>query len=240
MHQTDLAASIMDLWSVIKADLTIADLIRPAEGFGPHCTIPADFGCLVAGRDPVAVDATVCRMIGLDVSQVGYFKAARERRMGESDARRIEVRGKQIEEVFKNLWLPYLGGLDRWPEYDIQPQGACSSCQGLLAYTMEKLRALGQYDKNKGISILVGPKKSLPKRAHEEIILFGDCLKKWKGQGIYIPGCPPRERDPSWSIINRSDAENLNAGARNKASEEEDARIINEYAMSLRNGAPKK
>ena len=34
MHQTDLAASIMDLWSVIKADLTIADLIR-AEGFGP-------------------------------------------------------------------------------------------------------------------------------------------------------------------------------------------------------------
>jgi len=234
MHQTDLAASVMDLWSVIKADLTIADLMRPAEGFGPHCTIPAEFGCLVAGKDPVAVDATVCRMIGLDISKVGYFKAARERRMGESDAKKIEVRGKQIEEVFKNLWLPYLGGLDRWPEYDIQPQGACSSCQGLLAYTMEKLRALGQYDKNKGISILVGPKKSLPKRPHEEIILFGDCLKKWKGQGIYIPGCPPRERDPSWSIINRSDAENLQAGARNRQTEEEEARIINEYAMSLR------
>ncbi|UCE98310.1 MAG: DUF362 domain-containing protein, partial [Dehalococcoidia bacterium] len=52
MHQTDLAASIMDLWSVIKSDLTIADLIRPAEGFGPHCTSPTDFGCVVAGRDP--------------------------------------------------------------------------------------------------------------------------------------------------------------------------------------------
>ena len=70
MHQTDLAASVMDLWSVIKADLTIADLIRPAEGFGPHCTLPAEFGCLVAGKDPVAVDATVCRMVGLDMSKV--------------------------------------------------------------------------------------------------------------------------------------------------------------------------
>jgi uncharacterized protein (DUF362 family) len=234
MHQTDLAASIMDLWSVIKADLTIADLIRPAEGFGPHATIPAEFGCLVAGIDPVAVDATVCRMVGLDISKVGYFRAARERRMGNSDAKKIEIRGKQIEEVFKNLWLPYLGGLDRWPEYNIQAQGACSSCQGLLAYTMEKLKALGQYEKNKGISVLVGRKKTLPKKPREEIILFGDCLKKWRGQGIYIPGCPPRERDPSWSIINRSDAENLTAGARNKETEAEEARLINEHAEKLR------
>ena len=80
MHQTDLAASVLDLWSVIRADLTIADLIRPAEGFGPHCTVPAEFGCLVAGKDPVAVDATVCRMVGLDISKVKIFKSARERR----------------------------------------------------------------------------------------------------------------------------------------------------------------
>ena len=73
MHQTDLAEAMMDLWSVIKADLNIADLIRPAEGFGPHSTIPTDFGCLVAGKDPVAVDAPACRMVGLDMNQVAYF-----------------------------------------------------------------------------------------------------------------------------------------------------------------------
>src|SRR4030042_3902864 len=55
MHQTDLTQAVMDLWSVFKPDLNIADLIRPAEGFGPHSTIPTDFGCLVAGKDPVAV-----------------------------------------------------------------------------------------------------------------------------------------------------------------------------------------
>lgn len=48
MHQTNLAEAMMDVWSVIKADLNIVDMIRPAEGFGPHSTTPVDFGCVVA------------------------------------------------------------------------------------------------------------------------------------------------------------------------------------------------
>ncbi len=234
MHQTDLAASIMDLWSVIRADLTIADLIRPAEGFGPHCTIPTDFGCIVAGKDPVAVDATVCRMVGLDISKVKIFKAARERGIGTSDPRRIEIRGRRIEEVFKKLWLPYLGEENRWPEYDVQTDGACSSCLGLVAFTMERLKALGEYEKNKGISILAGPKKVLPKKAPKDIILIGDCLKKWRGQGVRVAGCPPGERYPIWSIINRSDSENYAAGSRSKETEEEEARLIMEYVKKMR------
>jgi uncharacterized protein (DUF362 family) len=234
MHQTDLAASVMDLWSVIRADLTIADLTRPAEGFGPHCTVPAEFGCLVAGKDPVAVDATVCRMVGLDMSKVKTFEAARERNLGYSDPRRIEIRGKKIEEVYKKLWLPYLFGLDRWPEYDIRAEGACSSCQGLLAFTMERLKAVGEYDKNRGISMVIGPKKQLPKRDSKDIILIGDCLKKWQGQGVYISGCPPGERYPIWSIANRSDAQNYPTGARNKESEAEEARQIMEHMKKLR------
>ena len=234
MHQTDLAASIMDLWSVIRADLTIVDLIRPAEGFGPHCTIPTQFGCLVAGKDPVAVDATVCRMIGLDMSKVKYFESARKRGFGNSDAKKIEIRGKTIEDVFKNLWLPYLGGLDRWPEYDIQAEGACSSCQGLLAFTMERLKALGEYDKQKEVSVLVGRKKALPKKAPKDIILLGDCLKKWRGKGVFVAGCPPGERYPIWSIINRSDSENLARVSRNRESEAEEARLVMEYMHKLR------
>ena len=234
-----LAASIMDLWSVIRADLTIADLIRPAEGFGPHCTIPAEFGCLVAGKDPVAVDATVCRMVGLDISKVKCFESARERGFGHSDPRKIEIRGKKIEEVFKKLWLPYLGGLNRWPEYDIKAEGACSSCQGLLAFTMERLKALGEYDKHTEISVLVGRKKGLPKKAQKDIILLGDCLKKWRGQGVYIAGCPPGERYPIWSIINRSDSENYAAGNRDAKSEAEEARLVMEYVEKLRRRSSK-
>lgn len=205
MHQTNLAAAMMDLWSVIKADLSIADLIRPAEGFGPEGGLPAEFDCIVAGKDPVAVDATCCRMIGLDVDFVPYFDAANERGIGNFLEENIEIRGRTIKEVFKQLWIPYLGkGFDQWPEYNIYAEGACSSCQGLLAYNMEKLKALGEYEKNAGVTIIIGHKKELPQGVNpKDLILVGNCTKKFRDKGIFCGGCPPGECFPGWSIIDR-------------------------------------
>jgi len=207
MHQTDLAKAMMDVWSVVKADLSIADLIRPAEGFGPHTGLPMDFGCIVASKDPVALDATVCRMVGLDINKVDYFEPAAERGLGKFAEKDIEIKGKTVKEVFKKLWIPYLGGFEQWPEYNIYAEGACSSCQSLLAYTMEKLKALGEYDKNKGISIVVGRKKELPKgvKPGKDLIIMGDCLKKFKDQGCFAGGCPPGEPNPLWAIVDRAD-----------------------------------
>jgi uncharacterized protein (DUF362 family) len=206
MHQTDLAAAMMDLWSVIKADLNIADLIRPAEGFGPHSTVPTDFGCLVAGKDPVAIDATVCRMVGLDIEKVAYFEPARERGLGVYEEDLIEVQGEKIEDVFKTLWLPYMESFEKYPEYDIETEGACSSCLALVGLTMEKLKSLGEYDKNSDVNILVGRKESLPEGLDPyKVILFGDCLKKYRKEGVFVGGCPPAEPHPLWAIIDRKD-----------------------------------
>jgi uncharacterized protein (DUF362 family) len=206
MHQTDLAVSLMDLWSVCRADLSIADLIRPSEGFGPHTGLPTDFGCIAASQDPVALDATICRMVGLDTSKVAYFAPACERGIGNFAEEHIEIRGRQIKEVFKQLWLPYLGGFEQWPEYHIYAEGACSSCQALLGYTMERLKAVGEYEHNAGISIVLGRTKSLPENVKpRELILMGNCVKKFRDQGFFIEGCPPLEPFPSWVIIDREE-----------------------------------
>lgn len=204
MHQTNLAEAMMDIWSVIKADLNIADLIRPAEGFGPHFTMPTDFGCLIAGKDPVAVDATACRLSGLDLGSVPYFDPAHERGLGNFQEDRIEVRGRSIEETRRSLWFPYLEGFDKYPEYNIDVTGACSSCLALVGLTMERLKSLNQYDNNSDLTILVGRKKEIPKGVPpEKLILVGDCLKKFRNQGIYVEGCPPGEPVPCWSIVDR-------------------------------------
>jgi len=224
MHQTNLAEAMMDVWSVIKADLNIVDMIRPAEGFGPHSTTPVDFGCVVAGRDPVAVDATICRMIGLDIRKVPYFEPARERGLGNYAANLIEIRGKPIKEVYKKLWLPYLHGFKAWPEYNINLEGSCSSCQGLLALTMERLKSMGEYEKNKGISILAGRKKELPQRLKlgRDVILVGDCLKKYRGQGSpFSGGCPPAEPFPLWVILDRKDHTEIGEGFRERMAGDE-------------------
>ncbi len=218
MHMTDLAAAMMDLWSVIKADLSIADLIRPMEGFGPHTTgNPVDFGCIVASQDPVALDATVCRMVGLDINDVDYFKAARDRELGVVDENEIEIRGNTIKEVYKPLHLSYLEGFAAWPEYNFYIENACSSCQGLMAFSMVKLKLLGEYDKNKGIDIVLGRKKEIPEgvRFGKDLILVGDCTnflkKKIKEAGkscIHVGGCPPGEPLPYWGITDRVDFPN--------------------------------
>jgi hypothetical protein len=182
-------------------------MIRPQEGFGPISGIGVDFGCVIAGKDPIAIDATACRMVGLDINRVHYFESARDRGFGNFEEERIEIRGKKIEEVFKHLWLPYLGGFDQWPEYNIDAENACSSCQGLLAFTLERLKATGHYDKNAGITILLGPKKSLPEGvAPEDLILVGSCLKKYHDLGVYVEGCPPAEPGPMEGILNRKES----------------------------------
>lgn len=222
MHQTNLAMAMMDLWSVIKPDLNICDLIRPAEGFGPHTAVPIDFGCVVAGKDAVAVDATACRMVGLDINKVAYFEAAKERGLGVFDEDQIEVRGKSIQEVFIKMWLPYLDGFDTWPEYTILPENSCSSCQSLVAMTMEKLKALGQYDKNKDAVIVLGRIKDLPEGIDpKNLILVGNCLAKYRGQGVHVRGCPPAEPHVCWAIADREDQTGIGPGFRERMAVEE-------------------
>ncbi len=229
MHQTVLADAMMDLWSVIRADLSIADLIRPAEGFGPHNTSPTDFGCVVAGKDPVAVDATVCRMVGLDLKNVDYFEPAVERGIGTMDSDLIEIRGNSIQETSKKLWLPYLEALDAYPEYNLHTENACSSCQGLMALTMEKLKALGQYEKNQPLDIVVGRNKELPKSVKPgyDLILVGDCLKKFRRHGHWAAGCPPAEPFPLWAITDRKDQTELTLEGRKRL--EREGEIFDKY-----------
>ncbi len=243
MHQTDLAQAMMDLWSVMKADLTIADVIRPAAGFGPHSTYPTYVGCVVASKDPVAVDATICRMVDLDLDKVPYFRPAWERGLGNFAEDMIEIRGRKIEEVFTPIWIPYLQGFDAWPEYNILSENSCSSCQGVVAMNMEKLKALGEYDKNAGATIVLGRKKELPKGVDKrDIILVGDCLKTQRNQGVFVGGCPPLEPFPLWAVVDRKSYTEIEQLDRERMAREDGAfrqhmkKLVKEFEASREEG----
>ncbi len=213
MHTTNLAGAMMDLGELLfQKTITIADLYRPMEGFGPHSGIPVKFDCIVAGRDLVAIDATVCRMVGLPVEKVDYFEAAREKGLGNFTEEAIEIRGNSIEEVFQKLYMPYLDGFGIFPEYNFYIKNACSTCQGLTAFSISKLQALDEYDKNTGIHIAVGRHNKIPEGFHDgqDVFLMGDCTaglkKKCERAGIkchHITGCPPEEPFLAWSIVDR-------------------------------------
>jgi len=231
MHCTDLASAMMDLGDLVRPDFTVVDMIRPMEGFGPHSGTPVDFDCIVAGRDMVAIDATACRMVGLPLEKVEYFEAAREKGLGNFDEEQIEIRGNAIEEVRQDLYLPYLEGFDAWPEYNFHIEKACSTCQGLLSFTMSKLKSLDQYDKNAGMHIVLGRHVRLPEGAEpgKDLLLMGDCsgalkkrIEKSGGTCLHVGGCPPGEPLPGWMIVDRGDPQfSDTADVRKRQVEEE-------------------
>jgi hypothetical protein len=153
-------------------------------------------------------------MVGLPLEKVEYFAAAREKGLGNFDEAQIEIRGNAIEEVQQKLYLPYLEGFDAWPEYNFHIEKACSTCQGLLSFTMSKLKSLNQYDKNAGMDIVLGRHVRLPEgvEAGRDLLLMGDCsgalkkrIEKAGGTCLHVGGCPPGEPLPCWMIVDRGE-----------------------------------
>ena len=199
MHQQNLAMAMMDVWYATRADINIMDMWNPAGGFGPHTPVPLHVGCIAGSYDPVAIDRIACEVVGIDANMVDYFKTAEEAEYGTSDLDQIEVVGNTVEECYKKMWIPYVGGMNRWPEYNICREGACSSCQAMLSLNMETLKAIGAYDKNKDKVIVIGSKNDdlIPKDIPgNKLILHGNCTKKYlkdHPDALWIKGCPPGE-----------------------------------------------
>ena len=198
MHQQNLTMAMMDVWSACRADINIMDAMRAASGYSPHMPVPIETNMILGSKDPVAIDRVACEVTGIDTSCVDYFKVAKETGLGNYDLEDIEVVGNTIEESYKKMWIPYIGDMStRWPEYDVKCEGACSSCQALLAINMEELKAVNEYDKNAGMTVVIGGKNEIPKDIPDEkIVLQGKCTKKYlkdHPNAYWILGCPPNE-----------------------------------------------
>jgi uncharacterized protein (DUF362 family) len=93
LHHYGIQQSILDLTATIKPGLAIVDAVVAMEGDGPIMGKPRRVGFVAMGTDPVAVDATCARVIGLDPDKMPYLKEA-SAFLGVSDERRIVHRGE--------------------------------------------------------------------------------------------------------------------------------------------------
>jgi uncharacterized protein (DUF362 family) len=76
LHWAGIENSILDLATTVRPDFAIVDGIVAMEGNGPIQGSPKHAGVLLFGDDPVAVDATATRVMGLLPERVGYLKKA--------------------------------------------------------------------------------------------------------------------------------------------------------------------
>lgn len=96
--QRGISEFLVELWKALTPGLTIVDAIIGLEGTGPnYLGKPVKLGYIVAGKDPVAVDAVCAHILGLKPSNLTLFKVAEERGLGIADLKRIEIVGDMPE-----------------------------------------------------------------------------------------------------------------------------------------------
>ena len=99
LHQIGIDESIVELNRVFRRTFAIVDGVVGMEGNGPIQGIPKPVGVLVMGSDLPAVDATCCRIMGIDPARIDYLRMASERALGVIEEARIEQRGETIKSV---------------------------------------------------------------------------------------------------------------------------------------------
>ena len=98
LHHAGIENSILDINATLKPHFAIVDGIVGMEGDGPITGDPKKVGALVMGRNLAAVDATCCRIMGIDPYKVSYLERA-DRWLGPIGESVIEQRGETIASV---------------------------------------------------------------------------------------------------------------------------------------------
>lgn len=110
LHHFGIEHSIVALNRRFRNTFAIVDGIVGMEGNGPIQGEARPMGTLVFGRDLIAVDATCCRLMGIDPARISYLQLAAD--LGAIPASQIEQRGENPMALRRNFRL-----IDEFKDY---------------------------------------------------------------------------------------------------------------------------
>lgn len=89
----DFATMLADLYGCLRPRFSLMDAVVAMEGNGPRSGHPRSMGLLILSTDPVAMDATACRLINLDPHIVPTCLAAVKAGLGKMETNEINLVG---------------------------------------------------------------------------------------------------------------------------------------------------
>ncbi len=115
MHKGKLSHNIADLASILRPSISVVDGIIAIEGHETSGN-PVEMNLIIAGTDPVAVDAVGAAVMGIPPADVKHLVLAEEKGLGTCNLEEITVLGEPIENVkrkfhrsFSSRLLVHLG-----------------------------------------------------------------------------------------------------------------------------------
>jgi uncharacterized protein (DUF362 family)/NAD-dependent dihydropyrimidine dehydrogenase PreA subunit len=123
-HAQVFSRMLVDLNLLIKPRLFIMDGIMAMEGNGPRNGTPKKMNVILMSTDPVALDATVCRLINLDLKLINTITFGEEFGLGTTN---VEILGDPIESFIS-------------PDFKVNREPASSTTRrsGLLSTLVRK------------------------------------------------------------------------------------------------------
>jgi uncharacterized protein (DUF362 family) len=118
LHHAGIPQTVFDINASLPKTIAIVDGITCMEGDGPILGSAKEMGLVIVGTNLTAVDATVCRIMGMDPYKLSYMQLAQDR-LGPIDDRLIVQRGEAWQSVaqpFEILDRPHLQELRLRPE----------------------------------------------------------------------------------------------------------------------------
>ena len=198
-HFFGLWQNLVNIHHLVKPGLTIIDGITGQEDFGPVSGTPKPMNVLIGGTNPVAVDATAMRVMGLDPASSPPVLLAYLQGLGPIGRESIEVAGLSIDDVaspFKRPLIDLRGGAD----FRIHDGGACPGCRGYLHFVLNKLRRPDPASSGRllidrpfapKVNLFLGPDTPVPIDPQETNVFMGICQQHHAAQGPHLRGCPP-------------------------------------------------
>jgi len=185
-HTMGLHKPIAYLNAAIKTHLIIVDGIIGDLTFEEGGT-PVQMNRIIAGKDPVLVDAYAAQLIGYDIDDIPYITMAEEIGVGSANVSRasiIELNSDTYSHRSFKASRRVVAGLTA----HIEESNACSACYGSLIHALERLREKGLLFRLKE-KLYIGQGY---RRLKGDGIGIGTCTR---GFSTNLPGCPPKAKD---------------------------------------------
>jgi len=99
VNRHTFAQMLVDLYGILRPRLNVVDAIVGMEGDGPSGGEPREIGLIFAGADGIAVDSTICDVIGLPPLDLLTNRIGSDLGLGVGRPKDIEIVGAEIDEV---------------------------------------------------------------------------------------------------------------------------------------------
>ena len=203
-HSNNLHELIADIYQIRQPDYVITDAILAGEGQGPMEASSYPTNLIIFGNNGPAVDLVCCHLMGYNPLSIKHLKYLIDANYGPSNLEEIDLETLSILENHKHSFIRPISTLTDLCENITVFSGECCS-SGCLPF----LRALlDGYGLRKGwenvgdLTLIYGKNlvlsqsdydrlKSLSKKDKKKVLVYGNCVKKYKDLGIFYSGCPP-------------------------------------------------